>query len=196
MESASKAERVRTGRPRNPRNDAAILEATLRLIARDGYARMSLQAVAIEAQVSKATIHLRWSTKAELAIAAMEHERLADLPAAVGDTEVDLVAQLRWYERTAERFSTMGLVAACLAEERTTPDLMRLLREHAARPRLQSLVQVLDAARGRGEIDADADVEAAARLLFGTFYAEYIPGQAPEDLAERAVALVLRGLTR
>lgn len=182
------------GRKRNPGHDAAILDATLRLLARDGYARMSLQAVADEAGVSKATIHLRWSTKANLATAALEHQRLVDLAAPTGETRKDLLDQIRWHESAAERFSAMGLVGACLAEERTTPELMRLLRERAARPRLQNLVAVLDAARDRGEIDSDADVQAAARLLFGTFYAAYLPGEAAEDLAERAVDLVLRSL--
>lgn len=184
----------RTGRPRDPDHDAAILAATLRLLARDGYARMSLQAVADEAGVSKATIHLRWGTKADLATAAMEHARLVDLPPLAGDTRQDLLAQLRWYEDAAERFSAMGILGACMAEEHTVPELMRLLRVRGARPRLQNLVTILDAARGRREIDADADVEAAARLLFGEYYAEYITGEAPADLAERAVDLVLRSL--
>lgn len=186
----------RTGRPRDPATDAAILDAALRLIARDGFARMSLQAVADEAGVSKATTHLRWSTKTALAIAAMEHGRLADFPEPVGRVREDLIAQLRWYERTAERFSATGLVGACLQEEQTTPELLQLLRERAARPRLQLLAGVLEAARERGEIAADADVQSAARLLFGAFYAEYIPGDAPPDWAGRAVDLVLAGLAR
>ncbi len=182
------------GRPRDPDNDAAILDATLRLLSRDGYARMSLQAVANEAGVSKATIHLRWSTKADLATAAMEYGSLVDLPPLVGDTRDDLVAQLRWYEGAVEQFSEMGIRGACLAEERTMPELMRLLRERGALPRLQNLVTILDAARGRREIDSDADVETAARLLYGEYFAAYIPGQAPDDLVERSVDLVLRSL--
>jgi AcrR family transcriptional regulator len=184
----------RTGRPRDPAVDAGILGATLRLLARDGYAGMSLQRVADEAGVSKATIHLRWSTKADLATAAMEQARLHDLPPLIGDTRQDLISQLKWYESAVEQFSAIGILGACMVEEQTTPELMRLLRERGPRPRLQNLVTILDAARGRGEIDGDADVEAAARLLFGEFYSEYFPGDAPSDLAERCVDLILRCL--
>ena len=74
------------------------------------------------------------------------------------------------------------------------PDLMRLIRERGARPRLQNILTVLHAAQGRKEIDPDADVEAAARLLYGEYYAEYFPGDAPNDLPERAVDLVLLSL--
>ncbi len=182
------------GRPRDPDNDAAILGATLRLLSQDGYARMSLQAVANAAGVSKATIHLRWSTKEDLATAAMEYGSLANLPPVVGNTRDDLIAQLRWYEGAVEEFSAMGIRGACLAEEHTTPELMRLLRERGAVPRLQNLMTILDAARGRKEIRADADVEAAARLLYGEYYAAYIPGQAPDDLVERSVDLVLHSV--
>jgi AcrR family transcriptional regulator len=182
------------GRPRDPENDAAILDATLRLLSRDGYARMSLQAVAAEAGVSKATIHLRWRRKADLAIAAMEYAHLDDLPPIRGETREDLVAQLRWYESNVEPFSDMGIRSVCLAEESTTPELLRLLRERGAVPRLQNLVTILDAARGRKEIAPDADVEAAARLLYGEYFAAYVPGQAPDDLIERSVDLVLKGV--
>jgi AcrR family transcriptional regulator len=182
------------GRPRDPDIDGAILGATLRLLSREGYARMSLQAVAREAGVSKATIHLRWQTKADLATAAMEFANLVDLPPLVGDTRQDLIAQLRWYEVAVEQFSAMGIRGMCLAEESSTPELLRLLRERGAVPRLQNLITILDAARGRSEIDLNADVEAAARLLYGEYYAEYIPGQASDDLVERSVDLVLRSL--
>jgi AcrR family transcriptional regulator len=182
------------GRPRDPENDAAILDATLRLLSRNGYARMSLQAVAAEAGVSKATIHLRWRTKADLATAAMEYARLDDLPSMRGDTRDDLIAQLRWYEGNREPFTEMGIRSVALAEESTTPELLRLLRQRGAVPRLQNLVAILKAARERGTIDPDADVEAAARLLYGEYFAAYVPGQAPDDLIERSVDLVLRGL--
>jgi AcrR family transcriptional regulator len=182
------------GRPRDPDNDAAILGATLRLLSREGYVRMSLQAVATEAAVSKATIHLRWSTKAELVRAAMEFACLVDLPPLLGNTRNDLIAQLRWYEGSVEQFSAMGIRGVCLAEESATPELLRLLRERGAVPRLQNLITILDAARGRQEISANADVEAAARLLYGEYFAAYVPGEAPDDLIERSVDLVLDAL--
>jgi AcrR family transcriptional regulator len=183
----------RLGRPRDPRADGLILESAVRLISREGYSRTSLQAVAAEAGVSTATIHLRWNTKMELVTAALGSVQL-DLPEDTGDTSADLLAQLHWFKRTAQRISTAGLVGACLVEEQNTPELLQLLRERAAQPRLKRLNTILRLARKRGEIDPSADLEAATRLLFGVFYADYIPGRTEEDLDARAVELVLRSL--
>jgi AcrR family transcriptional regulator len=192
---APKAGTRSVGRPRDPGHDDAILDATLRQIASEGYARMSLQRIAEEAGVSKASIYLRWPTKADLATAAMEHARLAEFPAATGDIRADLIAQLHWFQQTTERLSVMGLIGACLVEEGHTPELMQMLRERAGRPRLANLREVLQEAAERGEIDAEADIDEAARLLYGVFYAEYLPGpDLAADWADRAVDLVLRGL--
>jgi AcrR family transcriptional regulator len=51
--------------------EARILQAALRLLAEQGYTRMSLDGVAEEAGVSKPTIYRRWSSKADLATAAL-----------------------------------------------------------------------------------------------------------------------------
>ena len=54
------------GRPRDPRRDEAIRDATLTLLADVGYERMSLDAIAAAACVSKPTIYRRWAGKHEL----------------------------------------------------------------------------------------------------------------------------------
>ena len=49
-------------------------------MARDGYARMSVDAVAAEAGVSKPTLYLRYPSKAALATAALAHVREETAP--------------------------------------------------------------------------------------------------------------------
>ena len=74
----------RAGRPRSSAHDGAILAAALHLLSRDGYPGMTLDGVAAEAGVSKATIYLRWRSKADLATAALAHllpEPAGGLPA-------------------------------------------------------------------------------------------------------------------
>lgn len=65
---------VRRGRPRDAAKDEAILEAAGHLFMERGYEAVSLDAVAAEAGVSKATIYARWPDKEALFCAVLRHE--------------------------------------------------------------------------------------------------------------------------
>ena len=56
------------GRPRDPSRDEAIRAALLRLLAEVGYGGLTVDAVAEEAGVGKATIYRRWRTKQDLIV--------------------------------------------------------------------------------------------------------------------------------
>src|SRR4029453_5721644 len=66
--------RSRGGRPRDPSRDGVIRAAILRLLAEVGYGALTMDAVASEAGVGKATIYRRWRTKQDLLVA-----RISDL---------------------------------------------------------------------------------------------------------------------
>src|SRR6476619_2713237 len=59
----------RGGRPRDPSRDGVIRAAILRLLADVGYGALTMDAVASEAGVGKATIYRRWRTKQDLVVA-------------------------------------------------------------------------------------------------------------------------------
>jgi AcrR family transcriptional regulator len=185
----------RRGRPRSPELDAAILDAALRLLTAEGYARMSMDAVAADAGVGKATIYLRYRGKADLATAALARLRESGRPAPTGDLRADLVAQLRQLRTNAERVSAMALVGTCLTEEQHTPELLTLFRERTLRPRRGLLRELLDAGRASGRIDRDADIDAAVDLFMGAYQARYLSGEPfGERWEERAVDALLRGV--
>jgi AcrR family transcriptional regulator len=185
----------RPGRPRSAAVDTAILDAALRLLSREGYARMSMDGLAAEAGVSKATIYLRYRSKADLATAALAHLREAGRPAPTGDLRADLVAQLRQLRVNAERVSAMPLVGTCLVEEQHTPELLPLFRERTLQPRRGLLRDMLVGARERGEVAADADVEAAIDLFMGAYHSRYLSGDPfPEGWEERIVDALLRAV--
>jgi len=183
------------GRPRSGAADRAILDAALRLLAADGYARMTMDAVAAAAGVSKATIYLRYRSKADLATAALAHLRDSGRREASGDLRRDLVDLLSQMRANAERVSVMGIIGTCLAEEQHTPELLRFFQERTLGPRRAALTALLTDARDRGELAADADVEAAATLLMGAYQSRYLSGEPfPDRWEERLVATLLRGL--
>lgn len=81
----------RGGRPRDPSRDGVIRAAILRLLAEVGYGALTMDAVAAEAGVGKATIYRRWRTKQDLVV-----DTIADLnretasPPDTGSVEEDL----------------------------------------------------------------------------------------------------------
>jgi AcrR family transcriptional regulator len=194
-ERSSKGNIPRRGRPRSEEADRAILEAALTLMARDGYARMSVDAVAAEAGVSKPTLYLRYPSKAALATAALAHVREETAPKRTGDTRADLVALLRHFRAGVERPHGMAMVGTVLAEERHTPELFAEFQMRLVEPRRRMLSSVLVRAQARGELAADADLETAVNALVGSYYAGYLAsGRSPRDWPERVVELVLGGL--
>ncbi|MBV9847080.1 MAG: TetR/AcrR family transcriptional regulator, partial [Kutzneria sp.] len=139
----------RRGRPRSVEKEQAILAATVDLLGRVGYTKMTLDCVAAAAGVSKATIHLRWRTKADLATAALESMRLGSTVPQVGDVRADLVVRLEEFRSTLEQVRGMTMIGTCLAEQEHTPELFDLLRERTVLPRRALFREVLLAAKER-----------------------------------------------
>jgi AcrR family transcriptional regulator len=86
----------RGGRPRDPSRDGVIRKAILRLLADVGYGALTMDAVASQAGVGKATIYRRWRTKEDLVvdtIAGLE-QKVIDSPD-TGTLEGDLRALMQ-----------------------------------------------------------------------------------------------------
>jgi AcrR family transcriptional regulator len=80
---------------RTPERRAAICEAVFELLAEVGYDRMTMDAVAARAHVSKATIYRAWPEKPELVADALSHH-FSDVPVLpdTGSLRGDLLAVL------------------------------------------------------------------------------------------------------
>jgi AcrR family transcriptional regulator len=86
----------RGGRPRDPSRDGVIRAAILQLLADVGYGALTMDAVASEAGVGKATIYRRWRTKQDLVVDTIaEMNRAQATPPGTGTLEGDLRAMLR-----------------------------------------------------------------------------------------------------
>lgn len=183
------------GRPRDRGSDRAILEAALRLIASEGYARMTMDRVASEAGVSKPTIYRRYDSKEDLATAAVAYLRIERAPHHDGDLRGNLIEQMRHFRSTFEELSGMSVLGTALVEERQTPKLIELWRERTSGPYRDLLEKILERARKRGEIAARADLDTAVDMLLGAYYARYLSGEPfPDDWPESLVAAVLKSL--
>src|SRR4051812_45935180 len=84
------------GRPRAPSRDGVIGAAILRLLADVGYGALTMDAVASEAGVGKATIYRRWRTKEELVVDTVSELNAVEAePVDTGSVEGDLRALMR-----------------------------------------------------------------------------------------------------
>lgn len=183
------------GRPRSGEADRRILAVALSHLRNLGYARMSMEHVAAEAGVGKATIYRRYANKADLATAA-----LADLvesafaePPPEGTREA-LVDHLRRFERAV---AGGGLeVLAALVGRGSDPELLALHRERIVTRAQARLTAILERARDRGEIRAEADLATAIHMLVGSYFARHVAGGNAAGWAETTVDTLMRGLAR
>jgi len=165
------------GRPRSEQVDDAILAAARAELAARGYARMTVDAVAARAGVSKPTIYLRHPTKADLATAAIASMRVQPRPVVTHDLRADLIAHLRLLRSGLERPNGMTMLGTVLAEENDTPELLAFFRERLVAPRRQELRAVLQAARDRGELRPEANLDVAVNALVGALFARYLAAE-------------------
>lgn len=185
------------GRPREPELDQRILDAALRLMAQSGYVRMSMDAVAAEAGVTKPTIYRRYAGKMELALAAIVAYCDQEPPIYSGETRADLIVQMNHLRRALDRPYGMAMIGTVLAEEHETPELLASFRTYLVQPRREAVQAILEQARARGELRSDASLEVAANMLIGPYYAQYLAGVPfAADWSEQIVDAVLAGITR
>jgi len=87
----------RGGRPRDPSRDGVIRAAILRLLADVGYGALTMDAVASEAGVGKATIYRRWRTKQDLVVDTISdlNRVEAEVVTDTGSLEGDLRAMMQ-----------------------------------------------------------------------------------------------------
>src|SRR3954471_18406051 len=153
---------LKRGRPRDPRRDEAILEAAVELVAEVGYDRMTVDALAARAGVSKPTIYLRFpgGKGAVIAAAIMAHKGAELGYPDTGGLRGDLVAYVR--ESISQVQRNVHLAAGLALQLRESPELAEIFHEHAVcaeRPRVHA---ILTCAAERGQLD---DAEAVTPLF-------------------------------
>jgi AcrR family transcriptional regulator len=138
------------GRPRDPRRREAILAAAVALVAEVGYDRMTVDALAARAGVSKPTIYRRWpGGKAEIIVDAIRSKR-ADfaLPPDTGSLRGDLIAYIKGVSSGFDPHVAAGLIM----QLQSSPELEQLFREEVVCDEQERFESLLERAAARGEI--------------------------------------------
>jgi AcrR family transcriptional regulator len=155
------------GRPRSAEADRAIFDATVRLLERDGYARMSMERVAEEAGVGKTTIYRRYRGKADLVTGALAALRGDETAPDSGDARTDLIEMMRRFEGTKGRTHSMHMTAAMFGAQDHDPELVELFRERIITPRRLQGIAVMERGIARGQIRPDVDVQLVLAMMVG-----------------------------
>lgn len=189
---------VRTGRGR-PRSESvgqAIREAAQAILAAEGYAGLSFEAVAARAGVAKTTVYRRYEDRValivDIATGLVDGQPEPD----TGSLGPDLVLTLR---TTAEAFAnpvTGAMIAAVVGEMAHDPRLAEAMRTTVMARRIAALGRVFARAIERGEIPADTDWWLHSQRVVGPLMMRTLVTHEPidDDLIERLVGLELRSL--
>ena len=158
----------------------ALLDAAWQELVEVGYAALTIDAVAQRARTSRPVIYRRWSNKAELVRATIEHVWRGE-PVEVPDTgslRGDLIALMR---QANERRSPLSAMLAYhlgpyFQETGTTP---ADLRAAVLGDRLSSFDAVIERAIERGEIDPARLTPRLRGLAFDLYRHETLMTLAP-----------------
>jgi AcrR family transcriptional regulator len=177
------------GRPRADL-DGAIFEATLRLLAEDGYQRLTMGAVAEAAGIGKPTLYRRFASKAELVVAVLlSLDAARERPPLPHGTRDALAVLLTATAAAIATPGTMTILGSLLAQARSDPSLIVAFRDALFRPQHEVVHATLRRGVERGEVRPDVDVEAVDAMLFGSLLARATLGEAVDEAwARRVVA--------
>jgi AcrR family transcriptional regulator len=166
--SAPAAAARRPGRPRSDQADEAILDAVFALFSEGAtYDGLSMEMIAAEAKVGKATIYRRWPNKEALVIDAICRRLHPEKEISVPGRSVreDLIFLLEMMRQHLQE-ETSGAAYNVLAHaSKANPTLYSRYHEVAIEPRREIYRQVLRRGVATGELRADLDIERAMVML-------------------------------
>lgn len=182
--------------PRSDRARVATLDAALALLAETPYPRITMEAIAARAGVSKATLYRWWRSKGAVVVEALaEQNRSADLHALpdTGDLLADLSAVLRAIVDELADPRHDALLRALNVETLQDAELRGQVLETIFRPQLRAFTARFASAREREQIAADVDDLEAMELVVAPIFHRWQQGTAPlthgyaDGVARRAV---------
>jgi len=175
---------------------ARAMTAATQILLHQGYARLTMERVALESGVAKTTLYRHWPTKAALCMELyldVAGRELTDPQ--TGDVVKDLkcIAEtvVRLQTRTVAGPALLGLIAEAQINPETTVDF---LAEFAERRRSLTRL-VLRRAIERGQLHSDTDVDLVIDALGGAITFRLLQRHAPIDrkFTDALIDLVLSG---
>ncbi len=169
-----------------------ILDATLRVLEDVGYDRLTMDAVALAARASKATLYRRWNGKVALVIDALLSTK-GPLPAPdTGSLRGDLLATFCG-EGGLTDHSAVALFASVLTAISRDAEFAEAFRERVMAPKAAVGRLIFERARERGELREGVDIGLLAPALAGIcLHRLFLMGLPPDqDVVARVVDQII-----
>jgi len=196
--STEKIKKQKRGRHRSAEAEASILKATLYLLERQPLRKVTADAIARRAGVSKATIYKWWPNKSLVALdaylAGMTEQVIAPN---TGSAEQDFTEQLK--SVMAFYTSSLGkLFCQFLAEGQSDPAFLALFRERFIFARRDTARVMWRRGVERGEIRGDVESEIVLDMIYAPLVLRLLTGHGSvaECEAEAVVKAVFEGLKK
>lgn len=182
--------------PRVTRSRQRALAAALDLVAEQGVAGATIEAISARSGVAKTTIYRQWPHQGPLVLDAFRSVAADPPDPDTGTLRGDLLVLLGGLADALSSGPAGELIPALLDASRRDPDFARLHSQEAAR-RHQHVLTVLRRGLERGELPAGVDLdELVDRLAGPVFHRRFISGLPFEPgFTERVVDGVLRAPT-
>lgn len=187
------------GRPRSVQSQQAILDATLALLATEGFEAMSIEAIATRAGVGKKTIYRWWSSKEALVIDAIKNvQQMEHLAIDTGSVRDDLLTLFRMTFRVWSRPDARSLLLELVRLTTTRPEVFQIYNERILAPRLKAAIGIIQQAQERGEVRQDLEESEMVSFLAGPiwYHLLFSPNSTPPASLslERLVDVMLHGI--
>lgn len=167
------------GRARSDESRISILNASLRLLETQSLQQISIESIAREAGVGKATIYRWWSSKASVVIDAFMQNHLLHTPMPSGGSARAAITQ--HLHLLVEQYAGWPgrLVAQIIGEGQSDPAVMREFQERFWYGRRAVVREIVEGARSRGEFRSDMEAELQIEMLYSPIYMRLIMGHLP-----------------
>lgn len=153
-------------RTRSEKATQDVIQAALDVLLDEGPAGFTIDAVVARSGVAKTTVYRWWPNRQALLLDAIHAQLTPSATPNTGDTRADLIAYLTPYVASAHDTPAARLMPDLCAAARRDPDLAEL-RDVLMTEKRQPVITILELARARGEIAADADLDLLATLIMG-----------------------------
>ena len=183
------------GRPRSEEARRAIFRSTLKLLQHAGFPDLTIEAIAADAGVGKATVYRWWPNKGALVVEAFasstEHKlHFPDTGSVYQDISLQMKQVVAIFRGRRGR-----IVAALVGGGQFDPELLEAFRERFLWPRRQEAYKTLRRGIERGELPRNLDLDLVLDILYGSIYMRFLirHTELSESYVEQVCRIVLDG---
>jgi AcrR family transcriptional regulator len=198
IESTGNGNRRLPGRPRSEQARQAIFRSTLKLLRRSSFSGLTIEAIAADANVGKATVYRWWPNKGALVVDAFASSSEAELHFPnTGSVYRDMSLQMAQFLGVL-RSPRGRIVAALIAGGQSDPDVLAAFRDRFLLPRREEAYKTLRRAIQRGELPANLNLDVVLDTLYGAIYMRFLIQHRvlSEGYIHRLCRLVLSGAAK